>query len=107
MIRRWYRRARWVFLGEVAEAVEGYDSAADAIGMPLLGWAVASLLWIGTIEIGAYAAGGPILTRFAQFGGAIIAGVFTGVAAVHICASVVYATERTELPANEEVVTRE
>jgi hypothetical protein len=107
MIRRWYRRARWLFLGEVAEAVEGYDSAADAIGMPVLGCAVAALLWIGTVEIGAYTVGGPITSSVAQFGAAFIAGIFTGLTAVHICASVVYATQTTELPAGQEVVTRE
>jgi hypothetical protein len=107
MIRRWYRRARWVFLGNVAEAVEEYDSAADAIGMPVLACAVATLLWVGTIELSAYTVGGPITSSVAQFGAAAIAGLFTGVTAVHICASVVYATQTTELPTGQEVVTRE
>jgi len=107
MIRRWYRRARWVVLGEVAKAVEEYESAADAIAMPVFGCAATMLLWIGTLEIGAYTVGGPIASSIAQFGAAVIAGTSTAVTAVSICASVVYATERTELPANEEVVTRE
>ena len=107
MIRRWYRRARWVFLGQVAEAVEDYESAADAIGMPMLGCAVATLLWIGTVEIGAYSVGGPIASSAAQFGAAAIAGIFTAQMAVQVCASFVYATQTTELPGGQEVVTRE
>jgi hypothetical protein len=107
MIRRWYRRARWVVLGEVAKAVEEYESAADAIAMPVFGCAATMLLWIGTIELGAYTAGGPIVSSAAQFSAAVIAGIFTAQMAVQVCASVVYATQTTELPAGQEVVTRE
>jgi hypothetical protein len=107
MIRRWYRRGRWMFLGQVAEAVEDYESAADAIGMPVMACAVATLLWVGAIELGAYTAGGPIVSSVAQFSAAVIAGIFTAQMTVQVYASFVYATQTTELPAGQEVVTRE
>lgn len=101
------RRLLWLFKGHVAKEVEEYEDVGDAIFVPILAGAVSSILWIGALEIGTYTIGGQLAAEVARFSAGLVAGMSTYLFVVLVCASAVYATERTELPAGEEVTTRE
>lgn len=103
MIRRMFWRVRWVFLGEVAQIACEYDDTSDALIIPIMSGLLATTLWFAASE--AFRLGTPsgfILTLCASLYGVVL----TGLAIVSTVATVVYATQPTELPAGEEVVRR-
>jgi hypothetical protein len=99
-----YRRFRWLTLGAIAKVACDYDGTSDAVLMPVVTAALGAICWFAVAQ--ALAVG----TLWAYGLAAIatpIAGLVTVLTVFSIGASIVYATQATELPANEEVVTRE
>lgn len=87
---------RWKFLGQVAEQVEEYDSSVDAIGMPLFSGSMAFACAYTAVSISG-GGGIPQVMGFALGAFGSILGYATLVSCI---ASVVYARQETELPAN-------
>ena len=101
---KWYQRLRWAFLGMVAEMACDYDDTVGAVAMPLVSAGMALICWYAVLQ-------GALTGTLVSYGivalATPIATLMTILAGFASAASVVYATQTTELPAGQEVVTRE
>jgi hypothetical protein len=105
---KWYQRLRWLFLGHVAEVACEYDKNGDDIlfvaTMPFITAAMAAVFLLTTVQTFAL---GTIAGYIAAAVMALCAAIGAVMTVIAAAASVVYATQTTELPPGEEVVTRE
>jgi hypothetical protein len=100
----WYRRARWLALGAIAGFACDYDDTAEALLLPPMVVGMAVISWFALSNaVGVGGAVGYLLVVVAAGFGIM----FSIMAVLLLGATAVYATQTTELPAGEEVVTRE
>ena len=102
MFGRHYRRLKWLFWGEVSRIlVEQYESEADAILMPIYGLSCGgSVLWAAAVIYGLMG-GVARLLPVALLG--LLGGSILGMGVLAAAASVVYATQTTEVDRPMEV----
>lgn len=92
----------WHYYGAVARAViEDYDSPADAAGLPLLAGSMTAAFVVTATHL--YSTTPGVAGLAYGLVGGFLALLTGGVAAVWLGASVVYATQRTEVETPAEV----